>query len=54
VACMFRGGLAAGEARRAPCTEKDKPEKGKEKINQQMKGEDIVRKAEKATDLIQR
>jgi hypothetical protein len=26
----------------------------KEKINQQMKGEDIVRKAEKATDLIQR
>jgi hypothetical protein len=49
VACMFCGGLAAGEARRAPCTAKYKTEKGKRKnIYQQMKGEEIVRKAEKA------
>ena len=48
VACIFCGGLAAGEARRAPCTAKDKTEKGKEEKYQQMKGEDIVWKAENA------
>ena len=49
VSCMFCGGFAVGEARRAPCTAKDKIETGKRmNIYQQMKGEKIVRKAEKA------
>ena len=49
VACMFCGGLAAGEARRAPCTAKDKLEQGQRiYMYQQMEGKDIVQKAEKA------
>jgi hypothetical protein len=49
VACMFCGGFAVGEARRAPCTAKDEIETGKRiNIYQQMKGEEIVRRAEKA------
>ncbi len=49
VSCIFCGGLAAGEARRAPCTAKNQNEKSA------MSGEDTEWKARKAeTDLIQR
>lgn len=54
VACMFCGGLAAGEARRAPCTAKDKTEKGKRKFISANEGRGhCVEGGKGDTDLIQ-
>jgi hypothetical protein len=55
VECMFCGGLAAGEARRAPCTAKDKNRKGKRRnISANERRGHYVKGGKGEADLIQR